>query len=251
MSGRTERVMRTAARGLLGTVGRASKGVRIGHRHGFDSALAHDYVYANTPHGLLGVLGAGRLVDRAYLGAREARALRARYALLQRMLREEIAGRGGEIVVLDAASGPGRCLQDLVAEEQPGGQLRVVCRDVAPEALARGRRLARERGLPPGALTFEWGDALDPAPLPGGLRPDLVVVPGLYERIADGETVRASLEALRALLAPGGTLLFTARRGRPADEAGIWPVKAGFAEDAVSSRREASGRFSVTRCATV
>ncbi|MFG3258098.1 class I SAM-dependent methyltransferase family protein [Streptomyces sp. NPDC048172] len=268
--GRAERIRWAAARGLLGTVGRASEGVRLGHRHGFGSGTLLDHVYADRARGVLGV---GRALDRAFLDAVGWRAARARCELLGRMLREEIAGRGGEIVVLDVASGPGRYLQDLVAEEQPGGQLRVVCRDLAPAALARGRRLARERGLPRGALTYEQGDALDPAPLADGLRPDLVVVSGLYELIPDDEVVRASLERLREMLAPGGTLLFTTQtrnpppgllarmlpdregtpwrtRCRPVGEAEIRAVKAGFAQEAVSSRREDVGLFTVTRCAT-
>lgn len=262
------KVKRAALRGLLSAVGRTSRGVRVGHQHGFDSGTMLDYVYANQARGSLGI---GRLLDRTYLDAAGWRAVRARAGLLKQMLREDMAVRGGEIVVLDVASGPGRYLQDLVADEQPGGQLRVHCRDLAPAGLAQGRRLARERGLPPEALTYEQGDAFDPAPLPGGREPDIVVASGLYEPVLDGEVIRSSLAVLRGMLAPGGTLLFTTQtrhpapelvadalpdregepwrmRCRPVEEAESCAVKAGFAADAVDSRREETGLFAVTRC---
>ncbi|MGW7515962.1 class I SAM-dependent methyltransferase family protein [Streptomyces sp. NPDC054796] len=257
-----------AARALLRTVGRTSRGIRVGCRYGFDSGTMLDYVYVDRAGGLLGI---GRLIDRVHLDAVGWRAVRARRELLTRMLREEIAGRGGEVVVLDVAAGPGRYLLDLLAEDQPGGQLRVVCRDLATAGLTRGRRLARERGLPEGSVTYERGDAFDPAPLPGGRAPDIIVVSGLYELVLDDDTVRESLERLRGMLAPDGTLLFTTQtrhpqlefianvlttreglpwrmRCRSVEDAEAWAVKAGFPAHSVASRREDVGLFTVTRC---
>lgn len=48
----------TAARTVLRTVGRASRGIRIGYRFGFDSGVMLDHVYENRARGVLGV---GRL----------------------------------------------------------------------------------------------------------------------------------------------------------------------------------------------
>ena len=266
-----DRAKRTAVHAALRTVGRVSKGVRIGWRDGFDSGTAADYVYANEPHGLRVLPVLGEFVDRRYLATTGARAVRARGELLKQMLREEIAGRGGEIRVLDVAAGPGRCLQDLLAEEQPGGQLRVFCRDRAQSVLEAGRSLAQRRGLPDGSLTYELGDAFDPAPLPEGTAPDLVVVSGLYELVAEDDAVVTSLERLHDMLAPDGALLFTTQTRppepeflggvpagagggpgrttcRPVEEAEAWAAKAGFAAGAVDSRREDVGLFTVTRC---
>ncbi|NLU66437.1 class I SAM-dependent methyltransferase family protein [Streptomyces sp. HNM0574] len=262
------RVTWAVVRGALRTVGRAGRSVRLGYRHGFESGMLVDHLYAAEARGLPGI---GAAVDRRLLASEEARTVRARGALLQQALREEIAVRGGEIRILDVASGPGRYLLDLLAEDQPGSQLRVVCRDALPACRARGRRLARERGLPEGAVTYEPGDALAPAPLADGGTPDIVVASGLYELVPDDETFLASLERLRALLAPDGTLLFTglsspagterarqvltdrngARlrlRHRPAEEAEAWAMKAGFPAEGLHSRTDASGVCTVTRC---
>src|SRR5690606_41644550 len=71
----------------LGTVGRLSTGISIGHRHGFDSGTMLDYVYRNEPHGRLGI---GRILDPVYLDAGGRRAIRPRRRLLPATLRTEI-----------------------------------------------------------------------------------------------------------------------------------------------------------------
>jgi SAM-dependent methyltransferase len=224
-----------------------------------------DYAYANEPHGHRALPGLGRALDRRFLDTVGWRAVRARGELLRQMLCAEIACRGGEIRILDVASGPGRYLLDLLAEEQPGGQLRVFCRDLAPAGLKRGRRMALQRSLPEGSVCFEKGDAFDPAPLPGGAPPDIIVVSGLYELTPDHDTVRGSLERLHGMLAPDGVLLFTTQircpepelvspllpwptTCRSVEDAEAWAEKAGFRADGVRSRREEVGLFTVTRC---
>lgn len=260
-------VKRTVARTAVHTVGRTSRGVRIGFRHGFGSSMLDDHVCAGEARGTLGI---GRIVDRAFLDAPEQQAVRARSELVQQMLREEIAVRGGEVRVLDIAAGSGRCLQEVLAEDEPGGQLRVVCRDPEPAALSQGLRMVRQRRLTEDSLSYERGDALDPAPLPDGLVPDLVVASGLYEQLADDDTFSESLTRLRAMLAPDGALLFSTRtsrpRGllaaalphrfrdvqeracRPVADAEAWAVKAGFAAEGITSRSEVNGVFALTRC---
>ncbi|WP_246260647.1 class I SAM-dependent methyltransferase family protein [Streptomyces typhae] len=252
-------------RGLLNTVGRSSRGIRTGYRYGFDSGTMLDYVYVNRARGVLGV---GRLVDRVYLNAVGWRAVRARRALLEDVLREQLDARQDrEVLVLDVAAGPGRYLQDLAAEYGPG-RLRVVCRDLVPAGLRQGERLARERGL--SHVSYEIGDALDPKEPDAGA-PDVVVVSGLYELLLDDEAIRESVERLRWLLAPGGTLVFTTqtrhpqldlianvlpnRNGQPwvmkcrdVARAEGWARAAGFGE--VASRREEVGLFTVTVCGT-
>ncbi|GGR67522.1 hypothetical protein GCM10010252_01590 [Streptomyces aureoverticillatus] len=250
-------------RGLLGTVGRASRGIRIGYRYGFDSGTMLDYVYVNRAHGALGV---GRVIDRVYLDAVGWRAIRARRELLQDVLREQIGRRAGrEVTVLDVAAGPGRYLQDLAAEYGPR-RVRVLCRDLAEAGLRQGERLARTRGIT--NISYETGDALDPkAPEAGA--PDVIVVSGLYELLLDDDTIRTSIERLRGLLAPGGTLVFTTQTRHPQldfianvlpnRDGQLWVMKcrdvaetegwaraAGFGE--VASRREEVGLFTVTVC---
>ncbi|MGA4839615.1 class I SAM-dependent methyltransferase family protein [Streptomyces sp. G45] len=250
-------------RGLLGTVGRASKGVRTGYRHGFDSGTMLDYVYVNRAQGALGV---GRLIDRVYLNAVGWRAIRARRALLQRVLREQVDARPGrEVRVLDVAAGPGRYLQDLAAAYGPG-RVRVLCRDLAVAGLRQGEALARARGLT--NIAYETGDAFDPEP-PADGAPDVIVVSGLYELMLEDDTIRTSLKRLRELLAPGGVLICTTQTHHPQldfianvlpnREGRLWVMKCrnvalteGWAREAgfgdVRSRREELGLFAVTVC---
>lgn len=252
---------------VFSTVGRLSAGIRLGHRHGFDSGTMLDYVYVNQARGALGV---GRLIDRAYLNAVGWRAIRARAVLLGQVVAHEIDRRRGRAVrILDVAAGPGRYLLDTLATLSPADadRVRVLCRDLATDGLRRGRELAAERGL--NQVRYEPGDALDPAPTDSALGgpPDVIVVSGLYELILDPELIRASIARLRAMLAPGGTLVFTTqvrhpqlelianvlrnRHGqrwvmvcRSAAETGRWAREAGFT--AVTIRYEPVGLFTVT-----
>ncbi|MFI6081376.1 class I SAM-dependent methyltransferase family protein [Streptomyces sp. NPDC051217] len=261
-TGPLNRARWAAMRVLLGTVGRASAGIRIGFRHGFDSGSMLDYVYVNKAGGFPVV---GHLIDRVYLNAVGWRAIRARRELLKDVLRKEIARRGGAdggVRVLDVASGPGRYLQDLLAECAPGA-LRVECRDMDRAGLAQGERQAAERGLT--GISYAYGDALDPAP--GSHAPDIIVVSGLYELLLDDTVIAASVARLRGMLAPGGALVLTTQtrhpqlefianvlpnregvlwemRCRPVELAEQWAAQAGFTE--VASRREAVGLFTVT-----
>ncbi|PSK95403.1 putative methyltransferase [Murinocardiopsis flavida] len=246
----------------LRTIGTLSDGVRIGYRHGFDSGTMLDYVYRNEPGGRWGV---GRLIDRVYLNAVGWRAIRARRALLTDVLRTEIERREDVVRILDVAAGPGRYLQDLAAD-QPH-RARILCRDLADHGLRRGAAQAAERGLD--NIRYEQGDAFDPAPAPflDG-PPDVIVVSGLYELILSEHRIQASMRRLRALLAPGGVLVFTTQEHhpqldfianvlpnrdgdpwvmecRPARTTEQWARDAGFTGTA--STREEVGLFAVTR----
>ncbi|MET4922864.1 class I SAM-dependent methyltransferase family protein [Streptomyces sp. PSRA5] len=269
-TGSLNRARWAAMRALLGTVGRASAGVRIGYRHGFDSGSMLDYVYVNKAGGFPVV---GHVIDRVYLNAVGWRAIRARRELLKDVLRIEITRRGGAngadggadgggVRVLDVASGPGRYLQDLLAEYAPG-TLHVECRDLDRAGLAQGGRQAAERGLT--GISYVHGDALEPTP--SSHAPDIIVVSGLYELLLDDAVIAASVARLRGMLAPGGVLVFTTQthhpqlefianvlpnrdgvlwemKCRPVELAERWAGQAGFAE--VASRRESVGLFTVT-----
>ncbi|MFC8826748.1 class I SAM-dependent methyltransferase family protein [Streptomyces sp. NPDC057137] len=267
-TGPLNRARWAAMRALLGTVGRASAGIRIGYRHGFDSGSMLDYVYVNKAGGFPVV---GHVIDRVYLNAVGWRAIRARRELLKDVLRKEIARHGGAggadgdrggVRVLDVASGPGRYLQDLLAEYAPG-TLHVECRDLDRAGLAQGERQAAERGLT--GISYAYGDALEPAR--SSPAPDIIVVSGLYELLLDDAVIATSVARLRGMLAPGGALVFTTQthhpqlefianvlpnrdgilwemKCRPVEQAEQWAGQAGFTE--VTSRRESVGLFTVT-----
>ncbi|MBC9711323.1 class I SAM-dependent methyltransferase family protein [Streptomyces sp. TRM66268-LWL] len=256
------RVKWASMRALLKSAGRLSKGVRIGYRYGFDSGTMLDYVYVDKAHGAAGI---GVLIDRVFLNAVGWRAIRARRALLLATLDEEIHRRGRNVFVLDVAGGPGRYLQQLIAGH-PEGRVRVECRDLSEAGLRQGELLAQAKGLGADAITYEVGDALDPKP-PSSGAPDVIVVSGLYELLLDEEVIRASMERLRGLLAPGGTMVFTTQTRHPqldfiahvlpnregklwemecrsVERAEEWARAAGFGE--VESAMETVGLFAVT-----
>lgn len=172
------------ARGLLQTVGRLSKGIRIGLEHGFDSGVMLDHVYANRAEGT-GFLG--RAIDRAYLNAAGWAGIRNRGALLEARIVGTImraAEDGGVVRVADLACGGGR---------------------YALNALAR-------LGID---ATIEQGDAFADADLDRLGAVDVAVVSGLHEIVDDDARVKNHVRQVARILRPGGTLLLTVQPDHP------------------------------------
>ena len=255
-------------RGMLSTVGRMSKGVRTGYRHGFDSGMMLDYVYVNQAQGAFGI---GKLIDRTYLNAVGWRAIRARRVLLKQMLRAEIERNRANAAptrLLDVAAGPGRYLQEVLEQAGPArDDLRILCRDLFPANVAQGAQQAEAAGLK--AISYEQGDAFNPAPADAQLggAPNVIVVSGLYELMLDDEVIQRSLKQLYQMLALGGTICFTTqthhpqldfianvlpnRNGvlwvmkcRPAAQLEQWARDAGFTQ--IESQAEEVGLFTIT-----
>lgn len=204
-----------AQRAGLGTLGRLSRGIRLGHDTGFDSGESLDYVYENQPRGEWGI---GRVIDRAYLNAIGWRGIRQRRdclnVALRHALREARAG-GLPPRLMDIAGGAGRYLLDILEEPETDAAWRVLCRDWSESALAAGREAARQRGLD-GRVTHARGDAFDEESLAAvEPKPAVAVVSGLYELFPDNERVRRSLRGVFRALAPGGWLIYTGQPWHP------------------------------------
>ncbi len=71
-------------RASLGTLGRLSQGIRIGHATGFDSGESLDYVYENKARGNL-ILG--KVIDHFYINAIGWRGIRQRRVCMNQALR--------------------------------------------------------------------------------------------------------------------------------------------------------------------
>ena len=255
-------------RGILSTVGRTSKGIRIGYTSGFDSGAMLDYVYINRAQGCFGI---GKLIDRLYLNAIGWQAIRARRALLQQMLYGEVEcnrALGKATRLLDVASGPGRYLQELLLKCEPErDDLHILCRDLSIHDLALGAKQAKAAGLQ--TIHYQQDDAFNPAPTDAQLGgpPNVIVVSGLYELILEDEIIQQSLQRLYQMLEPGGTLYFTTqtqhpqlefianvlpnRNGalwimkcRPSTQLEAWAHQAGFS--LIESQLEEVGLFTVT-----
>ncbi|MBI3028242.1 MAG: alpha/beta fold hydrolase [Candidatus Rokubacteria bacterium] len=192
---------------LLKTVGRLSGGIRLGWQSGFDSGQSLDYVYANTPRGITPL---GRLLDRIYLNSVGWRAIRQRKANLEKVLGATILNvlaEGMPARLVDIAAGPGRYVLETLKTLSPL-PIAALLRDRDPANLEMGRRLARE--LEVANVTYERGDAFDPASLAAiAPPPTIAVVSGLYELFPDNDLIARSLGGLSAALADGGFLIYT------------------------------------------
>ena len=200
-------------RWAMRTLGRLSEGVRLGWRTGFDSGVTLDYVYENRPRG---VTPLGRLIDRAFLSSIGWRGIRQRRLHLERVLRtaiEQVHAAGRPVHLLDVAAGPGRYVLETIRSVVPI-PVAALLRDVRPENLEAGRRLAAEMGL--AGVTFALGDAFDRASLAAVTsRPTIAVVSGLYELFPENDRVLGSLRGLADAVEPGGYLVYTNQPWHP------------------------------------
>ena len=196
---------------FLRTFLRASKGIDLGCRSGFDSGASLDHVYRNRAAGRL-VLG--RLVDRIYLESPGWKGIRTRRQHLEELLRiacGKVAEAGGSPRLLDPAAGHGRYLLDVL-EQLPGEAL---LRDLLPANVEADRDRIRERGLQD-RVRFEPGDAFDAEGLAAvAPRPNIAVVSGLFELFPSNAEVRRALAGLGAAVAPGGWLVYTNQPWHP------------------------------------
>jgi alpha-beta hydrolase superfamily lysophospholipase/SAM-dependent methyltransferase len=197
----------------MGTLGKLSRGIRLGWEAGFDSGRTLDYVYENRPRGLTPL---GRAFDRAYLDSIGWRGIRARKTNLQTVLRDAIDRLTREnrpIRLLDIASGPGRYLLEII-RDLPQVPMAAMLRDYKQENVEAARRLAQAMGLK--NVEAAGGDAFDRAAL-GAInpKPTLAVVSGLYELFPANEPVLNSLRGVADALEPGGYLLYTNQPWHP------------------------------------
>jgi alpha-beta hydrolase superfamily lysophospholipase len=198
---------------FLKSLGRLSEGIRIGWRTGFNSGQSLDHVYRNQAAGWTPL---GRLADRIYLNSTGWRGIRQRKLLLEQLIARAVRslhGAGRSVRLLDIASGPGRYVLDAI-EALPDIPVEAILRDSDPAALDLGRKIATQRGLV--RVTFEQGDALDEASLAAiRPRPNVAVVSGLYELIAENGPVFASLQRLAAAMEDDGLLIYTNQPWHP------------------------------------
>ncbi len=204
-----------AQRAMLGTLGKLSEGIRIGHATGFDSGESLDHVYLNEPRGSL-VLG--KIIDRGYLDAIGWRGIRQRRSCMNAALSEaltKIRSAGMPLEIMDIAGGAGRYLLDILEDPQHGEGLHVLCRDWSESALETGRASAKEKGLAE-HIDHRRGDAFDESSLSEvEPKPSLAVVSGLYELFPENELLRRSLRGLFAAVLPGGWLIYTCQPWHP------------------------------------
>jgi alpha-beta hydrolase superfamily lysophospholipase len=198
-------------RASLGTLGRLSQGIRIGHATGFDSGESLDYVYENKARGNLLL---GKVIDYFYINAIGWRGIRQRRACMNQALRwalQQVRESGMPLQLMDIAGGAGRYLLDVLDEPD----LKILCRDWSESALARGRDSAQQMGFTD-RITHVRGDAFDEQSLATvEPKPSIAVVSGLYELFPDNERLQRSLRGIFSAVNPGGWLIYTGQPWHP------------------------------------
>lgn len=195
------------------TVGRLSKGMRLGYETGFDSGSTLDYVYRNTPEGK-GILG--RMIDRHYLNSVGWQGIRVRKINIQQVIEQAVTKLKESdmpVRVVDIAAGHGRYVLDALEKYQDIDS--ILLRDYSDLNVEKGQTLIEGRGLRHVAR-FKKGNAFDydslatlePAPTLG-------IVSGLYELFPDNALIKASLAGLAAAIPPGGVLIYTGQPWHP------------------------------------
>jgi SAM-dependent methyltransferase len=201
------------ARTFLKTLGRTSRGIRLGHETGFDSGVMLDYVYENKPRGLP-LVGTG--IDRSYLNAIGWRGIRVRGQHLRQMLAatmRQVHAAGRPVRIVDIAAGAGRYVLETMRDvrDVPASAL---LRDYKEVNLAAAKALAVSLNLPD--VRVEAGDAFDRASLAAiAPKPTIAIVSGLYELFPENGCLRQSLAGLADAVEPGGYLLYTCQPWHP------------------------------------
>ncbi|MEZ6098231.1 MAG: bifunctional alpha/beta hydrolase/class I SAM-dependent methyltransferase [Pirellulaceae bacterium] len=197
----------------MNTLGRLSRGVRLGLTTGFDSGKTLDYVYRNQPSGAMLV---GRWIDNMYLNSLGWRGIRQRKVHLEQLLTdavEQTLTRYGRAHVLDIATGCGRYVLETL-RSFPRDTVSATLRDYRENNLDEGRRLAAEMRLP--NVKFVWGDAFDEQELAAiEPKPHIAIVSGLYELFPGNEEIRRSLRGVANALHDGGLLIYTGQPWHP------------------------------------
>lgn len=192
---------------ILNTIGRLSKGIRMGFKYGFDSGQMLDYVYENKPQGVFFI---GRFIDKIYLNGPGWIGIRQRKIHLKMILKEIIENNnkiGKETTIMDLASGPGRYLLETI-QEKPNYNFQVICRDINENGLEQGKHLAKELGIK--NIKYEKSDAFSLEDLKrANPQPNVVVVSGLYELFTDNDMIKKSMKDIFAVLAYGDLFIFT------------------------------------------
>jgi len=194
--------------------GLLSRGIKLGHKTGFDSGSTLDYVYRNQPQGFTAL---GRFIDRQYLNAVGWRGIRQRKVHVEQLLNRAMDGlreAGTPVHILDIAAGHGRYILEALeqGETKPDS---ILLRDYSDLNVKSGRALIEEKGLSDVAR-FIKADAFDAAGYESiEPRPTLGVVSGLYELFPDNEVVLRSLRGFAATIAPGGYLVYTGQPWHP------------------------------------
>jgi hypothetical protein len=174
-----------------------SEGLRVGHRHGFDSGPFMDHVYENQPQGRTAL---GREIDRRLLRRRTCQAFREIRVLAREAIDEAVdACSSAEPLVADLAAGPAPYVFEVLAAHP---RARALLADIDPVALAQARTHAVRLGLA-GRVTCTQASAFDRDALEHmDPAPNVVAELGLYGIYHDDALIERHFADLAETIAP-------------------------------------------------
>jgi alpha-beta hydrolase superfamily lysophospholipase/ubiquinone/menaquinone biosynthesis C-methylase UbiE len=197
----------------MSTLGRLSKGIRIGFKHGFDSGVSLDHVYENQAKGEAII---GKIIDWFYINAIGWRGIRQRKVHIQIALEtviENTLKAGKPVRIMDIGAGPGRYLQEL-AKKYADKDFQVMIRDFAPANIEQGKAIASQFGLK--NVTLKVADAFSPASYDANeFRPNILVVSGLFELFPDNDLITKAIAGATGILEDGGMIVYTGQPWHP------------------------------------
>ncbi len=195
-----------------------SEGLRIGHKHGFDSGPFMAHVYTNVPRGRTPI---GRMLDRRLLARRTCQAFREIRELARQELEEAILCYPDHgPVIADLAAGPAPYLFAALAAHP---RARAIVCDVDSAALAQARAEASRLGIAD-RVNFAQASAFDREALAQRSPPPAVVLElGLYGIYHDDALIERHFLDLAETVCPG-QIVFNVQTQNPEIEhiARVW-----------------------------
>ncbi|WP_433614730.1 class I SAM-dependent methyltransferase family protein [Dactylosporangium sp. CA-139114] len=165
--------------------------------------------------------------------ADDTSALSRRLRLVQQHINDWLDERPERsLQVVSVCAGQGRDLIGVLAQRPDAGRVRAALIESDPGNVAAARESIAAAGL--AGISVTRADAGDFAAYRTAIPADLVLLVGVLGNVSDDD-VRATIDALPRLCAPGATVIWTRTRRAPDLTAAVrgWFADAGFHETAL------------------
>ncbi|SHK55320.1 bifunctional alpha/beta hydrolase/class I SAM-dependent methyltransferase [Chryseobacterium polytrichastri] len=195
----------------LNTIGKISKGMEIGLKHGFDSGASLDYVYHNQPQGKLGF---GKMMDKNYLEAIGWTGIRIRKQHLIKLLEQKIKSlqqEGRKVKILDIAGGTGNYLFDI-KEKYP--EVEIVVNEFVKANIEIGEKVIQEKKYQ--NIRFTNFDCFDPETYKKlNFEPNITIVSGILELFGDNEMASKAIQGVNSISEKNSFIVYTGQPWHP------------------------------------
>lgn len=195
----------------LNTIGKISKGMEIGLKHGFDSGASLDYVYHNQPQGKLSF---GKMMDKNYLEAIGWTGIRIRKQHLIKLLEQKIQilkKEGRKVKILDIAGGTGNYLFDI-KEKYP--EVEIVVNEFVKANIEIGEKVIQDKKYQ--NIRFTNFDCFDPETYKKlNFEPNITIVSGILELFGDNEMASKAIQGINSISEQNSFIVYTGQPWHP------------------------------------